>query len=120
MNAEIFVFGSNYRGAHGAGAAFTAVQKHGARSGCAEGIQGQSYAIPTKDKELKPLPLVLILHHVLTFLAFAAEHPGLRFNMTRIGCGLAGYQDADIAPMFAGASSNVILPAAWGGTGFDW
>jgi hypothetical protein len=117
---EIFVFGSNLTGRHGAGAALAAVKEHGAIFGQGQGLQGSSYAIPTKDRNLTPLPLNLIKDWVSVFKRFAAAHPELTFNVTRIGCGLAGFTDQEIAPMFAGCPANVILPKAWGGTGFDF
>jgi hypothetical protein len=109
----IFVFGSNLAGRHGKGAAKWALQHRGAIYGQGEGLQGQSYAIPTKDKLIKTLPLGSIHWYVKRFLAFAADHPEMIFQLTPIGCGLAGYSPADIAPMFLvhGASlHNVILP----------
>ncbi|KOX50213.1 hypothetical protein ADL19_19290 [Streptomyces purpurogeneiscleroticus] len=109
----VFVFGSNARGIHGKGAALTAKQRHGAVSGVGEGFRGQSYAIPTKDSRIKPLPLDAIEWHVIRFLQFAAEHPDMQFFVTRIGCGLAGYFDDEIAPFFAGAPDNCQLPAGW-------
>ncbi len=110
---EIFVFGSNLAGIHGAGAALSARKHWGAIIGQGTGLQGSSYAIPTKDERIKTLPLHEIRSHVETFLAFAAAHPEFEFIMTRIGCGLAGYKDKDIAPMFAKVPSNVILPSEW-------
>lgn len=109
----IFVFGSNRAGRHGAGAALYARKHHGAIYGVGEGLQGSSYAIPTKDEWLKPLPLDAIQQHVERFLTFAAVHPEMTFKMTRIGCGLAGYTDEDIAPMFCRHPPNVILPEEW-------
>lgn len=109
----VFVFGSNLAGVHGAGAAKFAVENHGAVYGQGIGLQGNSYGIPTKDRNIRTLPLSDIWPHVLQFLEFAAKHPEMRFNVTRIGCGLAGYTDKDIAPMFRGASENCILPEGW-------
>lgn len=110
---SIFVFGSNLAGRHGKGAALFARQKHGARYGCGVGIQGNSYAIPTKDGRLNTLPLPAIKHYVVNFLAYAQEHPLISFEVTRIGCGLAGYKDSDIAPMFKDAPNNCHLPEGW-------
>lgn len=107
---RIFVFGSNLAGRHGKGAALYAKRNHGAISGRGEGLQGQSYAIPTKDGGLRPLPLEQIHAHVRTFLKFAERHPELLFEVTPIGCGLAGYTPAQIAPMFELVTSNVLLP----------
>lgn len=106
----VFVFGSNLAGRHGAGAALWARENRGAITGQGEGIQGQSYAIPTKDEQLRPLPLERIRQGVDRFLAFAADHGHLTFELTPIGCGLAGYSPPDIAPMFRAAPPNVQLP----------
>jgi hypothetical protein len=110
---EIFVFGSNLAGRHGKGAALTARLEHGAIYGQGRGIQGQSYAIPTKDEFLKTLPLWQIGEYVAHFLDFARAMPQYTFNVTRIGCGLAGYTDADIAPFFKDAPANCNLPIEW-------
>jgi len=109
----IFVFGSNQSGRHGKGAALTAVQEHGAIYGQGEGPQGRSYGIPTKDENLYPLPLDAIQAHVQTFLRFARENPKLTFNVTKVGTGLAGYTEAQIAPFFQGAPANCNLPDGW-------
>ena len=110
---NVFVFGSNLAGRHGAGAALCARREHGAVYGQGTGLQGRSYAIPTKDHFLKTLPLDIIYGHVLKFLQFAGDHPELTFQVTRIGCGLAGYTDAQISPMFIGAPTNCLLPEGW-------
>ena len=112
MPRTIFVFGSNLAGRHGKGAALYARQHHGATYGQGEGLQGDSYAIPTKDAQLRTLPLDAIAKHVEAFLTFARQF-NATFYVTRIGCGLAGYTDAQIAPMFANAPSNCILPDGW-------
>jgi hypothetical protein len=110
---KIFVFGSNLRGIHGAGAAKDAVRYHGAVRGVAEGLQGNAYGIATKDRELRPRTLDEIRASVETFKAFARETPELTYQVTRIGCGLAGYTDTQIGPMFADAPMNCELPLAW-------
>ena len=110
---SIFVFGSNLAGIHGAGAARFAVINHGARYRQGIGLQGNSYAIPTKDHHINTLPLEEIRKHVDVFIAFAMEHPELTFEVTRIGCGLAGYTDFQIAPMFEFAPANCQLPDGW-------
>lgn len=110
MDQRIFVFGSNLAGRHGKGAALFARQHHGAIYGQAEGLQGNSYAIPTKDRSIKTLPLNAIRSHVNRFLDFAIEHPNLSFQVTAIGCGLAGYSPVEIAPMFEHAPANCELP----------
>lgn len=103
---RIFVFGSNLAGRHGKGAALEARQKWGAEPGIGIGRTGWAYAIPTKDAELKTLPLMAIDAHVAGFLAYAQSHPELRFRVTRVGCGLAGYKESDIRPMFKRAPAN--------------
>lgn len=110
---EIFVFGSNLAGRHGKGAALHALKHHGALYGCGRGIQGNSYGIPTKDLYIRTLPLDTIRLNVDEFIQFAKEHPEAIFNVTRIGCGLAGYKDQDIAPMFKDAPTNCNLPEGW-------
>ena len=110
---SIFVFGSNLAGRHGKGAALFARINHGAIYGQGIGWQGQAYGIPTKDGYLRILPIDTIKGHVDKFIEFAKEHPELTFEVTRIGCGLAGYTDTDIAPLFADAPANCNLPLNW-------
>lgn len=109
----IFVFGSNLAGIHGGGAAREAQAHWGARPKVASGLVGESYAIPTCDKALMPLPLDEIRRHVATFIGCAIAHPDLTFFVTPIGCGIAGYSEGQMAPMFAGAPANVQLPKGW-------
>lgn len=110
---KIFVFGSNLAGRHGKGAALYAYKHHGALYGQGVGRQGMSYAIPTKDSGLIALPLWAIKCYIDNFIVYAKNHPELTFQLTRIGCGLAGYTDIDIAPMFKDAPNNVIKPKGW-------
>ena len=110
---NIFVFGSNLAGRHGKGAALTAKKSYGAIYGQGNGRQGNSYAIPTKDVYLRSLPLETIKFYVDVFISYANNHPELTFYITRIGCGLAGYTDTEIAPMFLSAPQNCILPEGW-------
>lgn len=110
---QIFVFGSNLAGRHGKGAAKDAVQLYGARVGQGRGMQGRSYAIPTKDWKLKVLPISQINVYVSDFVKYAKQHPELNFFVTRIGCGLAGFKDEQIAPLFSGAPENCQLPEGW-------
>lgn len=102
----VFVFGSNLAGRHGKGAALFARKKHGAIYGQGIGYQGNSYGIPTKGHKLERLSLNIIARHVTNFLNFANTHPELQFQVTRIGCGLAGNKELDIKPMFNNASNN--------------
>jgi hypothetical protein len=110
---EIFVFGSNEAGRHGKGAALHARRHHGAVYGVGVGRTGNAYGIPTKDRNLRTLPLERIQQYVQEFLAYAADHPALMFKVTAIGTGLAGYKHEDIAPMFACAPANCRLPDEW-------
>lgn len=113
MSREIFVFGSNEAGRHGRGTALTAKMYYGAINGQGYGIQGNSFGIPTKDANLKTLPLNKIKGYVDKFIKYAHLHQNLTFRVTRIGCGLAGYKDEDIAPMFYNAPENCIMPLQW-------
>ena len=107
---EIFVFGSNLQGRHGGGAARLAYEKFGAIWGQGVGLQGQSYGIPTMHggiEDIKP--------YVDEFIEFAKSHPELTFLVTRIGCGIAGFRDEEIAPLFKECIEidNVILPRSF-------
>ncbi len=104
---EIFVFGSNKEGMHGGGAARIAYKEFGARWGEGVGMTGRCYAIPTMDGSLD-----IIRKHVDDFTEYAAAHPELTFLVTRIGCGIAGWRDSEIAPLLGKASElgNVTLP----------
>lgn len=108
---EIFVFGSNLAGIHGAGAAQQALQ-WGAEFGCGFGRRGQTYAIPTKDEKIRTLPLDYIKAYVLLFIQYAKVKQNFKFLVTEIGCGLAGYSAEEIAPMFKDTIEikNVYLP----------
>lgn len=107
---HVFVFGSNLAGIHGAGAARDARLHFGAKPFVGEGMTGQSYALPTKDRELRTLPIEQIAVHAQRFLSFAASRPELTFILTPVGCGLAGYHPSQIAPLFAAAPANVRIP----------
>lgn len=109
---EVFVFGSNEAGIHGAGAAYLAELKYGAVRGCGYGHFGKSFAIPTKDKGIRTLSLIRIKKYVDCFIYYAMHHPEVTFLVTKIGCGLAGYTPEDIAPLFREARgvNNIILP----------
>jgi hypothetical protein len=104
---EIFVFGSNLQGSHGGGAAAIAAKMFGAIWGQGVGLQGQSYGIPTMHggiDEIKP--------YVDEFIEFAKQNPSLKFLVTRIGCGIAGFTEEQMAPLFAKGADveNVYLP----------
>lgn len=110
---EIFVFGSNESGIHGAGAARLAFEQFGAVWKIGVGHQGKTYAIPTKDYVIKTLDLEEINDYVKEFLIYADQNPDFTFLVTEIGCGLAGYTPKDIAPMFKGYPLNVVLPKSF-------
>ena len=107
---EIFVFGRNLQGMHGGGAALIAYRKFGAIMGQGVGLQGQSYGIPTMQGGVET-----IRPYVNEFIEFAKVHPELTFLVTRIGCGIAGFTDEQIAPLFAASRDlqNVALPDGW-------
>lgn len=107
---EIFVFGSNLQGFHGGGAAALAYRSFGAVWGQGEGLQGQSYALPTMfsdPRDMQP--------YVANLLDCAKSHPDLKFYVTEVGCGIAGFTVAQIAPLFEAALEvpNVILPQSF-------
>ena len=107
---EIFIFGSNLQGMHGGGAARIAHQKFGAVWGEGVGLHGQTYAIPTMHggvEEIKP--------YVDEFIHFAKDRTEFKFLVTRVGCGIAGFTDKEMAPLFEEAKvlENVYLPEKW-------
>lgn len=111
----VFVFGSNLSGIHGAGAALEAKNNFGAVKSVVEGISGRSYAIPTKNRILNTLPLSVIRASVEKFLFYAEMHKETEFFVTRVGCGLAGYREEDIASMFRSAGENCSFSFNWKG-----
>ena len=122
MIEPVFVFGSNLAGRHGKGAALYARDHCGAIRGVGAGPMGRCYAIPTKDgtdptvslrDPRATLPLDVIAHHIAGFIRYATDHPGERFEVTEIGCGLAGYRPAEIAPFFRTAPANCALPQSF-------
>lgn len=107
---EVFVFGSNLMGHHGGGAAWVAMKRFGAIWGQGTGLQGQSYGIPTMQGGVET-----IVPYVEEFIDFAADHPEMTFLVTRIGCGIAGFRDEEIAPLFREAlnAPNIVLPESF-------
>ena len=103
---EIFVFGSNIQGAHGGGAAWFAHRQFGAEWGVGEGLTGRTYALPTMEGKAS---LKKAVEH---FTGCARLHPELTFLVTAVGCGIAGYSPAEVAPLFRTAAEleNVYLP----------
>lgn len=111
-HGEVFVFGSNLAGIHGKGAALAAL-RFGARWGVGTGRMWQSYAIPTKDSNLRPLRFEVIRRHIHAFLDYAMAHPDEEFFVTRVGCGLSRYDDRVIAPLFGVAPPNCSFAEQW-------
>jgi len=115
---EVFVFGSNLLGIHGAGAARTAYEKFGAKWGVGEGLTGRCYAFPTVARP-SGAPAVRQLERARLegsrdkLFSVAREHPELVFLLTRVGCGLAGYDEAEMAILFWDSPVNIIRPAGW-------
>ena len=104
---EVFVFGSNAGGRHGGGAARVAYERFGAVWGEGHGHHGQSYAIDTMSG------LDVLEREARAFVAFATEHPELRFLLTPVGCGIAGYAPQQVAGLFSGVPGNVAVPASF-------
>ena len=109
----VFVFGSNLAGRHGAGAAKYARMVHGAEYGVGFGATGNSFAIPTKDIHLEVLSLEEVAWFVSQFIAHAEINRDTEFQVTQIGCGLAGFKPEQIAPLFVDAPSNCYFDTAW-------
>ncbi|MBQ7531021.1 MAG: hypothetical protein IJT12_04880 [Paludibacteraceae bacterium] len=107
---EVFVFGSNLAGMHGGGAARMAYERFGAEWGVGVGPTGQCYAIPTMQGGIET-----IRPYVDEFIAFARQHAAKRFLVTRVGCGIAGFTDEEMAPLFREAQGlpNIALPIEW-------
>lgn len=111
---HVFVFGSNIAGRHGKGAALIAKQHFGAVQGISYGLIGRSFAIPTKNAFMKTLSLERVAHFAKMFQLDVSARPETVFYLTRIGCGLAGYTDAQIAPLFAyRLLDNILYPESW-------
>ena len=110
---QIFVFGSNLAGKHLAGAALEALLEHGAIEGRGTGLQGNSYAIPTKNQYLQTLPLMTIDRFIKQFIKFATVENQFEYKVTQIGCGFAGIMPIEIAPLFRGAPINCLFDTAW-------
>lgn len=122
LNGEVFVFGSNEAGRHGLGAAKIAAGRFGAIYGVGDGYMTNSetislfdqhcYAIATKNKYIKTLPIDVVKRNIEKFVGFS-KGSQLQFFLTRVGCGLAGYADDQIAPFFKECGDNVNFPKEW-------
>lgn len=112
-NNQVFVFGSNLTGRHGKGAALIAAKNFYAKRGIGVGPTGNCYAIPTKDQKLNTLSLFSIEQYIFYFKEYAEDNPMLEFLVTKVGCGLAGYSDEQIAPLFLGSPDNCVFSEDW-------
>jgi hypothetical protein len=110
---EIFVFGSNLRGAHAGGAARLAKDKFGAQEGVGEGLTGQCYAFPTLTANFEKVSRAALKASRDRLFAAARQHPEKTFLLTKVGCGIAGFREDEIRPLFENAPSNVVLPEDW-------
>lgn len=108
----LFVYGSNAAGRHGKGAALDALHNHGAKYGIGLGLQGSSYAIPTKDRNLRVLDFRQVAFYVADFIEFTKEHPEYSYFVTAVGTGLAGFPHFSMAPLFKNIN-NAWLPDRW-------
>ena len=108
-----FVFGSNELGIHGAGAALYAHKELAVPQGMGEGITMRAYALPTCSRPGIPLPLDTVRFYVERFLRVARGFQEIRFFVSEVGCGHAGYSASDIAPLFAGVTANCDMPPGW-------
>ena len=115
QNGEVFVFGSNLAGRHGAGAARVAYEKFGAIMGKGCGMQGQSYAIPTKNENIISMDMFSIKAHVDQFCKFVLDHQELNFFLTAVGCGLAHKSHKEMASLFTSLTKcdNISIPHDW-------
>lgn len=111
----IFVFGSNLAGIHGAGAAKYAHEFCGAEWGVGRGLTGNSYALPTKNEKIQPMPWSWVRGNIKEFVEFAKRNPGLTFALTPVGTGLAGHSKRDVweALQDFGLPDNVYLTSSW-------
>ena len=113
----IFVFGSNERGIHGGGAARVAADKHGAVRNIGFGPQGNSFAIPTCSKPTgEPgfeITAEMLAYYVACFIAYAKHYPNVEFQVTKVGCGLAGWTNEQVAPLFINAPANCQFDTEW-------
>lgn len=117
LNTEVvFVFGSNLAGRHGKGAAWDARVNWGAEYGVGKGRTGYSYAIPTKDKNIKTLPLDRIRVYVQNFIEYAIKNPNIMFYVTAFGSGLAGYSVKQMLDLFGDITElpyNIVFTKEW-------
>ncbi len=110
---RVFVFGSNVAGLHGGGAAWYAKNKLGAEWGVGEGLTGQTYALPTCYVPGEPVTFDELIVYVANFLEVARAHTELTFFVSAVGCGIAGFEESEVGPLFKDAPANCDLPPGW-------
>lgn len=110
---EVLVFGSNIKGHHGGGAARQAFDDFGAKWGVGEGLEGQSYAFPTLDAYYKRVSNTRLHSSRLKLYECAERHPDKRFLLTKVGCGIASFDEEKMRKLFANAPKNIIKPYGW-------
>jgi hypothetical protein len=107
---EIFVFGSNENGAHRGGAARMAFERFGAEWGVAVGRSGQTYAIPTLDRDMRRVEPEMLYIHFEDFIEYVVTHPELTFYLTKVGCGIAGWNPAEVKKLLWEAVGETLPP----------
>jgi len=111
---QVFVFGSNLAGRHGAGAARVALEKFGAKYGIGEGLQGQSYAFPTLDSYFRKVPVLTLKMAVYNLYQTCHLNPDKEFLLTKVGCGIAGFDEDYMKSLFyEPRPANLIFPEGW-------
>lgn len=110
---QFFVFGSNMLGSHGGGAAKQAVDDFGAEWGISEGLAGKSYAFPTLEREMTKRGIPALERSRDRFYATAKALPDYEFLLTKVGCGIAGYEEKEMKYLFKDAPSNIVKPEGW-------
>ncbi|MEQ1884685.1 MAG: hypothetical protein ABL967_06460 [Bryobacteraceae bacterium] len=110
---EVFVFGSNLGGRHAGGAAYLAAERFGAQEGVGEGLTGQSYAFPTLTASFEMVTMEALETSRDRLFATAQAHPEKTFLLTKVGCGIAGFREEQIRPLFRNPPENVVLPEDW-------
>lgn len=112
-SSEVFVFGSNRAGLHAGGAARLARERFGAQEGVGEGLTGQCYAFPTLTETFEKVSLASLQASRDRLFETARAHPDKKFLLTKVGCGIAGFSEDQIRPLFADAPANIVLPDDW-------
>ncbi len=115
MYNEIYVFNANLAGKHLHPSAKLAKEKFGAIEGKGKGLQGQSYAIPFRDENLKKMPLDLVERYINEFITFAKDNPNKIFLVTEIGTGIGEFKYTQVAELLKETINmkNIKLPSPY-------